>query len=94
MNVLLCFIFQLILVLKKYDYTYKNQVIISFTISLISLISMPFIAKQFPDRFGFVLSCLVISLQGRFTKFNILILNFIVKIILSIKFINFILNLY
>lgn len=66
MNFLLSVVFQFILICFTIKITYKTQIILSFAISIVSLVSLPLIVKIIGGPTGFVICCLIILFQGKF----------------------------
>jgi len=64
MNFLLSVVFQFILICGVSKFSYKNQIISSFAISIISLVSLPLVVKLIGGEAGFIVSCCVILFQG------------------------------
>lgn len=64
MNFLLSVVFQFILICGATKFTYKGQIIISFAISIVSLVSLPLVVKFIGGQSGFIISCGIILFQG------------------------------
>ncbi len=64
MNFVLSVVFQFILVLTKKRFTYKHQLYFSFFISILALVSLPIVVVYLKDLAGFLVTCLIMLIQG------------------------------
>lgn len=65
MNFLLSVFFQFILICGATKFSYKNQIVLSFAISIVSLVALPLVVKIIGGYSGFILSCVIILCQGK-----------------------------
>lgn len=65
MNFFLNVVFQFVLICGATKFSYKNQMLFSFVVSMFSLILLPLVVKIFGGLNGFIFSCAIILFQGK-----------------------------
>jgi len=64
MNFVLNVVFQFIYLFTPKKFSHKTQILFSFTISVISMITLPISVVYIKGASGFVVTCFIITLQG------------------------------